>query len=166
MEEKADKNWMNNHFASAEMVKMDLQERLNKSRRQAAEEEVALEKTGEEGVLLMKALLGLGDLVMNVNIPNQGQIGNLPVGAAVETNAWFGRNQVCPVYAGNLPDDILHLVTRHVVNQEGVVKACLKKDRNMLFNIFMNDPLVKIGPKEGKELFDTMVKNTEKYCDL
>ena len=49
MEEKADKNWMNNHFASAEMVKMDLQERLNKSRRQAAEEEVALEKTGEEG---------------------------------------------------------------------------------------------------------------------
>lgn len=214
IEEKADKNWMNNHFASAEMVKMDLfkrygaiaaagdrhlaefmpgwylespetarawkfsltpvswrkkdlQERLNKSRRLAAgEEEVALEKTGEEGVLLMKALLGLGDLVTNVNIPNQGQIGNLPVGAAVETNAWFGRNQVCPVYAGNLPDDILHLVTRHVVNQEGVVKACLKKDRNMLFNIFMNDPLVKIGPKEGKELFDTMVKNTEKYCDL
>ena len=107
-------------------------------------------------MLLMKALLGLGDLVTNVNIPNQGQIGNLPVGAAVETNAWFGRNQVCPVYAGNLPDDI----------QEGVVKACLKKDRNMLFNIFMNDPLVKIGPKEGKELFDTMVKNTEKYCDL
>lgn len=46
MEEKADKNWMNNHFASAEMVKMDLQERLNKSRRLAAEEEVALEKTG------------------------------------------------------------------------------------------------------------------------
>ena len=84
MEEKADKNWMNNHFASAEMVKMDLQERLNKSRRLAAEEEeVALEKTGEEGVLLMKALLGLGDLVTNVNIPNQGQIGNLPVGAAV-----------------------------------------------------------------------------------
>ncbi|MEY8323469.1 hypothetical protein AALB47_06050 [Lachnospiraceae bacterium 54-11] len=64
-------------------------------------------KQGEEGVLLMKALLGLGDLVTNVNIPNQGQIGNLPVGAAVETNAWFGRNQVCPVYAGNLPDDIL-----------------------------------------------------------
>ncbi len=212
--EKADKNWMNDHFASAEMVKMDLfrrygviaaagdrhlaefvpgwylkdpetaaawkfsltpvswrredlQRRLEKSRRLAAgEEEVALEKTGEEGVLLIRALLGLGDMVTNVNIPNQGQIGNLPMGAVVETNAWFGRDQVRPVYAGNLPDDIWHLVIRHVTNQEGVVKACMKKDRKMLFNIFMNDPLVRISPKEGKELFDTMIKNTEKYCVL
>lgn len=212
--EKADKNWMNDHFTSAEMVKMDLfkrygiiaaagdrhlaefmpgwylkdpetvaawkfsltpvswrredlRNRLERSRRLASgEEEISLKKTGEEGVRLIKALLGLGDMVTNVNMPNQGQIGNLPGGAVVETNAWIGRDQIRPVYAGKLPEDILHLVIRHVTNQEGIVKACMRKDKKMLFNIFMNDPLVNIGPKEGKKLFDTMVKNTEKYCSF
>ncbi len=212
--EKSDNNWMNNFFASADMVKMDLfkrygliaaagdrhlaefvpgwylkdpetvrswkfsltpvswrkedlQRRLEKSRRLVAgEEEVSLNRTGEEGVLLMKALLGMGDMVTNVNIPNRGQITNLPLGAVVETNAWFTGDQVRPVYAGALPEDVLHLVIRHVTNQEGILKACLKKDRNMAFNIFMNDPLMRIGVEEGRELFDAMLKNTEKYCCL
>ena len=38
-----------------------------------------LEKSGEEGVGMLKALLGLGDLVTNVNFENTGQIANLPV---------------------------------------------------------------------------------------
>jgi len=46
-----------------------------------------LNPSGEEGVIQMKAILGLGDIVTNVNIPNYGQIPNLPIGAVVETNA-------------------------------------------------------------------------------
>jgi galacturan 1,4-alpha-galacturonidase len=30
--------------------------------------------SGEEGVNIMAALLGLGELVTNVNLPNQGQV--------------------------------------------------------------------------------------------
>ena len=36
----------------------------------AGEEKFELEETGEEGVQQIRALLGLGDLVTNVNIPN------------------------------------------------------------------------------------------------
>ena len=55
----------------------------------------------------MKALLGLGDLVSNVNIPNHGAIANLPWDAVVEVNALFSRQGVQSVNAGPLPANIL-----------------------------------------------------------
>ena len=56
----------------------------------AGEEEVELKPTGEEGILLIKALCGLDRMVSNVNIPNTNlQIPNLPADAVVETNAVF-----------------------------------------------------------------------------
>ena len=52
------------------------------------EEEINLDPSGEEGILLIKALCGLERVVSNVNIPNTGmQIENLPAKAVVETNA-------------------------------------------------------------------------------
>lgn len=40
----------------------------------AGKEEFKLEHSGEEGILQMNALLGLGDFVTNMNIPNVGQM--------------------------------------------------------------------------------------------
>jgi alpha-galactosidase len=44
---------------------------------------LVLEPSGEEGVGMIKALLGLGDLVTNVNVENTGQISNMPLHAVV-----------------------------------------------------------------------------------
>ena len=76
-------------LTSVKWRKEDLEHRLEKSRRLLnGEEEVELNPTGEEGILLIKALCGLERVVSNVNIPNTGmQIGNLPAEAVVETNA-------------------------------------------------------------------------------
>ena len=99
--------------------KENLVTRLEKSKRLLSGEEVfELAPTGEDGILQMKAIAGLGDFVTNVNLPNYGQISNLPIGAVVETNAIFSHNSVIPVQAGSLPDDVQSLVYRHVVNQE------------------------------------------------
>ena len=48
---------------------------------------LGLSASGEEGTRQMMALCGLGNLRTNVNLPNVGQIDNLPRGAVVETNA-------------------------------------------------------------------------------
>lgn len=142
----------------------NLNERLEKSRRLVSgEEPVKLESTGEEGHLLMKALLGLGDLVSNVNIPNSGQIPNLPYDSIVETNALFRRDQIAPVFAGKLPGNVLALVARHVFNQENTLQAALTCDKDLAFTTFMNDPLVTINIGDGKKLFDAMLENTRKY---
>ena len=52
--------------------KKDLQKRLDKSARLVSgEEEVEMKPSGEEGILLIKALCGLTRVVSNVNIPNR-----------------------------------------------------------------------------------------------
>lgn len=143
----------------------DLKKRL--SRREAilsGAEPVQLDGSGEEGHLLMKALLGLGDMVSNVNIPNRGQVENLPVGAVVETNALFRRNEIAPVFAGALPKGVDALVTRHVLNQEAIVMAGMNCDKEAALNAFLHDPqLSQLGPADGERLFAQMIENTKAY---
>ena len=127
-------------------------------------EELKLTPSGEEGHLLLKAVIGLGDLVSNVNIPNRGQIPNLPLGSVVETNALFGLNRIEPVFAGPLPANILPLVARHVYNQENTLTAALTCDRKLGFTTFMNDPqLAGVTTKDGQKLFDDMLENQRAY---
>ncbi len=143
----------------------DLGERMRRSDDLISGKETPkLTGSGEEGHLLLKALLGLGDMVSNVNIPNRGQIPNLPVGAVVETNALFGKDRIEPVFAGNMPANILPLVARHVYNQENTLAAAMKRDRKLGLSTFMNDPQLSGVPmKDAKELFDDMLENQREY---
>jgi alpha-galactosidase len=130
----------------------------------SGKEEITLKPSGEEGHLLLKALLGLGDLVSNVNVPNRGQIPNLPLGSVVETNALFGLNRIEPLYAGPMPQNILPLVARHIYNQENTLTAALTCDRRLGFTTFMNDPqLAAVTPKDGQALFDDMLAHQRGY---
>lgn len=154
------------HFGltTVEWRKNDLAERLAKSARLlSGEEEFKIEDNGEEGVLQIRALLGLTDLVTNVNIPNVGQIPNLPLGAVVETNATFRADEVRPVMAGNIPNVIYTLISRIVGEQELVVEAGLERDVEKAFKAFVADPLVNLPIDKARELFDAMVQNTKKY---
>ena len=107
--------------------KNDLKNRLAKSARlMNNEEEIELKPTGEEGILLIKALCGLTRVVSNVNIPNTYlQIPNLPSTAVVETNAVFSRDSIKPLVAGNLPENVKALIMPHVENHEYTLKAAL-----------------------------------------
>ena len=144
--------------------KEDLKKRLERSRRLVSgEEEVAIWKTGEEGVNQMRALLGLSDLVTNVNIPNVGQIPNLPLGAVVETNAVFTSNSLRPVMAGNIPNSIYPLVSKICTEQESVAEAIFNRDIEAIFSAFASDPLVTCNLTDARKLFDEMVENTKAY---
>lgn len=144
--------------------KNQLRERMEQSRRLVSgEEEIKLEPTGEEGILLIKALCGLTRLVSNVNIPNTGsQIINLPKTAVVETNAVFERNAVRPLLAGRLPEDILRLTMPHVENHERVLKAALTMDKELVVEAFAHDPLVKgrASEEEIRRLAEDMMAAT------
>ena len=130
-------------------------------------EELVLKASGEEGHLLIKAILGLGDLVSNVNVPNRGQIPNLPIGAVVETNALFGRDRIEPIYAGPVPGSILPLITRHVLNQENTLRAAMNCDRQLGLATFMNDPQMgAVSLEEGEKLFNDMLENQRKYLPV
>ena len=212
-EAKADNNWMNNAFISAEKIKMnlflrfgyiaaagdrhlaefcpgnwflkdtetvngwkfglttvdwrkkDLTERLKKSAElYEGSRDFEIKETGEEGVRQMRALLGLEDMVTNVNVPNKGQIPNLPLGAVVETNARFSADSVEPVFAGDIPKAIYPLVSRVCGEQQLITEACRERDLLKAFNVFICDPLVTtISWSDARALFDEMVENTKAY---
>ena len=156
--------------------KEDLKNRLARSERLLkGEEEIPLVSTGEEGVLLIKALLGLTRVISNVNLPNDAlQIPNLPADAVVETNAVFAKNSVRPVYAGEIPDGIRELVLPHVENHERIFRAAYGIDHGLtreeclelVREAFRNDPLVKgHHPDEQQisELVEDMIHNTKAY---
>ena len=148
--------------------KEDLERRLARSARLAAgEEEIELKPTGEEGILLIKALCGLTRVVSNVNIPNTArQITNLPAEALVETNAVFERDAIHPIVAGSVPENIKELLLPHLENHELIMEASLDFDKEKVVKAFMNDPLVK-GKKcseaDVRALVDDMIANTIKY---
>jgi galacturan 1,4-alpha-galacturonidase len=122
-----------------------------------------LDASGEEGVAQMRAILGLGDLVTNVNLENRGQIPNLPSGAVVETNAQFSKGQVRPLTAGPLPDGLHALISRHVANQEIIVRAALTRDMDMAFHALFNDPTNQLPIDEAWDMFEDMFEVNRKF---
>ena len=160
------KNW-NFGLTTVEWRKNDLKERLARSARLVSgEEEFKLKETGEDGVNQIRALLGLNDFVTNVNIPNRGQITNLPLGAIVETNASFRENDVTPLLAGEVPTNIYPLISRILGEQEMVMDAVEKRDLNLAFQAFTTDPLMTISHTDAKALFDEMIENTKEYLSM
>ncbi|MDR1127096.1 MAG: alpha-glucosidase/alpha-galactosidase [Treponema sp.] len=117
--------------------------------------------SGEEGLNIMKALLGLGDIVTNVNLPNDGQMPNLPAGAVVETNAFFSRGNIQPLLTKGLPTDINALVLPHVWAQEGIIEAVFECDTEKAFRVFSHDPSIQsLSLKDARALFDEMCGKT------
>lgn len=127
---------------------------------------VKIEESGEEGVNQIRALLGLQTLVTNVNLPNRGQIKNLPLGAVVETNAVFSADSVIPVLAGEIPQQIYPLISRMAGVQHMTANAGIQRDIDLAFHAFVADPLVGLSSEKARELFERMLDNTKKYLSM
>lgn len=123
--------------------------------------DVTIEPSGEEGVDILLALLGIEEMITNVNLPNKGQIPNLRKGAIVETNAMIRRNEVQPIMNIDLPLDIANMVQRHIFNQEAVLQGVLTNTPSLVKNAFVNDPLTAVIPwEDAEQLFEEMTKKT------
>lgn len=147
--------------------KEELQERLEKSKRLVSgKEQVEMMPSGEEGILLIKALCGLERVISNVNIPNTSkQITNLSEMAVVETNALFERDSIRPIIAGSIPENILDLIKPHLENHEYTIEAAMTCNKELVVKAFLNDPLVKekVTEEECRQLVDDMIRNTLNY---
>ncbi len=119
--------------------------------------------TGEDGVNQMRALLGLHEMITNVNIPNEGQIPNLPLGAVVETNAIFRTDEVKPVFAGAIPKQLYAMIAHIVGEQEALDEAIAERNLDKAFAVFAGSPQVRCSLADARKLFDTMVENTKEY---
>ncbi|MDR2375842.1 MAG: alpha-glucosidase/alpha-galactosidase [Treponema sp.] len=155
------KNWQ--FSLSPVSWRISQREELKKKSRayRAGTETLVPQKSGEEGIRQIKALLGLGNLVTNVNLSNTAQLPLFPAGAVVETNAFFSLNSVRPLVSGGLPNPLRNLVLQHVWNQEGIVRAAIDRNLEAAFQVFLNDPQLRtLERNRAWELFKEMTGKT------
>jgi len=132
----------------------------------SGEKPIVIQKSNEEVVDLIRALLGKTSLVSNVNIVNRNQMPGLPMGRIVETNAFFTNDNVVPLISGKLPDPVLELVRVHSDNLELLYSGIGSRDWEPIFRAFMNQPLCSgLQKSEGRDLFKEMVHRTGRYLE-
>jgi alpha-galactosidase/6-phospho-beta-glucosidase family protein len=126
------------------------------------EEPIDLERSREEISDIISAMVTGKSSVNIVNLPNEGQIRDLPAGAVVETYGAISGLGASGVAFGELPSPIAALVHPHVINQEMIVEAGLTGDRDLAFQAFVNDPLVSHHP-ESQNMFEEMFEAHSRY---
>ena len=131
-------------------------EAKRKREKQFTDEELIAKPSGEEGVEIMRALMGDIELVTNMNMPNIGQITYLPRGHIVETNGIISNNSVRPLTAEEPPKAVQALISRIASEQGIALEAIWENDDEKLFEAFLLDPLMKLPIDRAKELFDKM----------
>jgi alpha-galactosidase len=94
-----------------------------------------------------------------MNVPNRGQVSNLPLGSVVETLGVVNALGFTPLAAGALPRDILGVVMPHVTNQDWIVEAGMTGDWDKAFAALIQDPLcshlsIPQVKKMGRELLE------------
>ncbi len=154
------------HLTPVSYRKKDREEKIAQSERIAnGEEKIEVKKSDEEVVELMKALLGLvPPIVSNANLPNVGQMRDMPMGAVVETNCVFSRNSIKPVTAKPLPANVNALVLRNCLNIENTYYGIKHRDFKEIMGAFINQPLCsKLTLHDASMLFIEMINATGGY---
>jgi len=120
-----------------------------------------LKKSKEEVVELMRSLMGEKRMISNVNLPNEGQMPQMKMGAVVETNALFSLNSVMPIVATKLVDPVRELVSGHLDLTELLYEAIKKRQLEDIYQVFRREPQCRRHPdSDMRQLFTEMVRGT------
>jgi alpha-galactosidase len=103
-----------------------------------------LRQADSEGALeIIENLSGAGQAWhLAFNLPNQGQIGNLPAGAIVETPGLLSGAGVLPEAIGALPEPIAELCRRELSVIRLCVDAAARGDRQAALQCLLLDPVI------------------------
>ncbi|MEC0266787.1 MULTISPECIES: hypothetical protein [Paenibacillus] len=121
--------------------------------------EVSWQRSGEEMTEIMKAIVTGGETPAIVNVPNEGQIGNMPKDVIVETLATVGSSGIHPWASGDLPGPVGSLCRLHADVHELTLKAALEGSRETLIEALSLDPLSGLADfSELGELADSLLR--------
>ena len=122
------------------------------------------QRSRETAANVMAACVLGREFIDVVNLPNQGQVANLPAGSVVETPGAINSVGFTPLAVGPLPEGVLDLVMPHAVNQDRIVEACYSGNVQTAFESLANDPLTShLSFSEVRRLGDRLIRAHRKY---
>jgi len=135
-----------------------------KVRQLAAGEIPPFPQSRETAVDIMKALKSNEPFFDVVNLPNIGQIDNLPRDAVVETMGRVDGLGFHPIAVGPLPPAIAVLVKPHCLCQLTTLQAGLAGERTLAIEALMLDPLCShLTPSEVRKMGDELMAATREW---
>jgi len=145
----------------ADRVRRAAKERENAEKMVRGERPLRLVKSEETASRIISALANRKDEVHVMNLPNRGQVANLPRDAVVETYGVVGARGACGMEVGDLPLGVLNTLYPHVVKYELTVEAALTGDRNLALQAMLTDPLIRNFESASKMLDELLEANAE-----
>ncbi|MDQ3003854.1 MAG: hypothetical protein M3R47_00500 [Chloroflexota bacterium] len=124
----------------------------------------ALLDTDSEGALeMIESVAGAGNHYhLAANVPNVGQVSNLPIGAIVETPIIVDGSGIHPVHIGTLPDGIAELCRRETIVSQLCVDAAVEGNREKALQCFLLDP-VTTDIDIAKKILDDYLTSYKEY---
>ncbi len=130
----------------------------------AAGKEKIMEPSPETAIAIMKAMVTNKTFTDVVNLPNTGQIDNLPRGAVVETMGLVDSNGFAPITMGKMPEIVRGVTEVHCHVQMMALEAAMTGNKKLAFEALMLDPLcAKLAPSEVKKMGQELLTATKEY---
>ena len=127
-------------FAAVRDFELD---RLNDMARGNATIEGLLEADSEGALEMIENVAGAtSHYHLAANLPNEGQIPDLPYGATVETPVVVDGAGIHPVHIGALPGPVAELLRRETAVAQLCVDAAVEGDRQKALQCLLLDPMI------------------------
>ncbi|HCC78570.1 MAG: hypothetical protein A2X25_09645 [Chloroflexi bacterium GWB2_49_20] len=123
-----------------------------------------LENTDSEGALEMIENVAAAGTHYHLaaNLPNEGQISNLPLGATVETPVVVDGEGIHPVHVGALPEPVAELLRRETTVSQLCVDAAIEGDRKKALQCLLLDPVIN-DIDLAKQILDDYLSSYKDY---
>lgn len=99
-----------------------------------------VEKSHEFAAEMMNAIVTDSPVTVYANLPNAGQIPQLPAGAVVETPTLVDACGCQPTVVTDIPPQLVALMRTQINVQELVVRALVEEDRDHIYHAACLDP--------------------------
>ncbi|MBF9048786.1 alpha-galactosidase [Roseobacter sp. HKCCD9010] len=124
-----------------------------------AAETVQVSKSHEFAAEIMNAMVTDSLITITANLPNRGQVPQLPNGAAVETPTLVDGNGLQPTLIDDIPPQLTALMRTQINVQELVVKALTEENREHIYHAAYMDPhtAAELDLRQIRSLVDDLI---------
>ena len=119
--------------------------------------------SGEAAGEIITALATGGRYAGVMNLPNTGQIGDLPRDVVVETLGIIENGVPRGLPVGTVPAAIQAILQRHIANQELTVAAALAGSRELAFQALLGDPLCPPDLDAAQSMLEEMLAANQSH---
>lgn len=163
-EETLNKKW-NVHYTTIDDRRTKWLPPMKKNTREIAsgKKKIELKCSHEPIAPIINAIANSQTFLLRAgNLPNVGQVSNLPAGSVVETPCVVTSAGVEPVSMGALPESLAAMLAGHCHRQDMIVRAGMAADKDLALAALVSEPLV-VDKLSAPKMFDEMLKATKPW---